>query len=281
MDKISLFGAGFIGRKYAETYPDDVVVVDRHVCDSPLSNILFFRSTVHNYHPKEYNPYIDVETNLLHFLRVLDLNHKVFNTNLVFNLISTWFVYGNTELPAKETSPCNPTGFYSITARAREQLLISYCQTFGLNYRIIRLGNVIGVGDTKIGLKKNALQYFIRELAQGRDIECYKKGSIRDYIDVRDVVRAIHLILAKGEFNEIYNVANGRGLNVKNLIQHAWVTSGYKSKINEVEVPEFHHIVQTQDMWLNVQKINDLGYVKQHDIYAAIEELVYHYQHEA
>lgn len=280
MDNVSLFGVGFIGGKYAETYPHQTCEMQRDDWCGCTRNVLYFISTVHNYHAKEGDPFIDIDTNLFHFMKVLYQNHLVFGNELVFNLVSTWFVYGETELPAKECSPCNPTGFYSITARAREQLLISYCQTFGLSYRILRLGNVIGIGDKKISRKKNALQYMVQELAQGREIELYQNGAIRDFIDVRDCVEAIHLVLEKGNLNEIYNIANGKGYNVRDLVQVAWQESGYSGKIKDIPAPEFHKIVQTSKMWMDVRKIKSLGYVQKYDIAQSIRELVHHYQHE-
>lgn len=286
MKKVSLFGKGFVLGKFAEMYPDEVEVIPRDsvmasssVFEKLDTDILYGISTIHNYHPKEGNPYIDIKTNLLHFVRVLDEN---MNSDIVFNLISTWFVYGNSpKIPARESDPCDPKGFYSITARTREQLLISYCETFGFKYRILRLGNVIGVGDNKISLKKNALQYFCKELALGNTITRYKQGGIRDYIDVRDCARAIHLVLEKGEPNQIYNIANGRGLNVKDLIDYAWAASGYKSKIEEIEVPQFHKTVQTPAIYMDISKITKLGYSKQHSIRTTIKELIHYYGHEA
>lgn len=280
MENVSLFGTGFIGSYYLGAHPDQTTSMGREDVISHTPNILYGISTIHNYHAKEGDPFIDIETNLLHFMDVLDSNRKVFGDSLVFNVISTWFVYGETELPAKENSPCNPTGFYSITARAREQLLASYCQTFGIRYRVLRLGNVIGIGDQKISKKKNALQYMVRELAQGREINLYKNGAIRDYIDVRDCVDAIHLILEKGEFNEIFNVANGRGLNVRDLVYTAWQESGYSGKINDVDVPGFHKIVQTPKMWMDVKKIKSLGYFQKHDIAQSVRELAHYYKNE-
>lgn len=283
MDKISVFGGqGFIGSTFANAYPEETIVVPRSEVISETPNILFMRSTVHNYHPKEGEPFLDIETNLLHFMKVLSENHKKWGSNMVFNLISTWFVYGNTHLPAQEDSACNPTGFYSITARAREQLLISYCQTFSLHYRIVRLGNVIGIGDQKISAKKNALQWMVRELTQGREINLYKNGAIRDFIDVRDCVSAIHLVLKKGELNQIYNIANGKGLRVEQLIETARHEMGYTGKINYVEVPEFHKVVQTPIMWIDNTKIKKLGYVQQYDIAQSIRGLVAYYkEHES
>ena len=282
MNKASLFGgSGFIGNWYMDLFSNETVVEPKSMVESTHPDILYMISTVHNYHPKDGNPYIDIDTNLVLFMDVLSRSVEKWGENTVFNLVSTWFVYGNTDLPAKETSHCNPTGFYSITARAREQLLISYAELKGFKYRILRLGNVLGAGDKKISRKKNALQYIVSEVAKGRDVDyLYKDGAIRDFIDVRDCVRAIHLVLEKGELNQIYNIANGKGLNVNDLVYTAWQESGYMSKITEIPVPEFHRQVQTSKMYMDTKKLKALGYVQQHDIAQTVRELVHHYQHE-
>src|SRR3989304_8501298 len=99
MEKVSLFGAGFIGGKYAETYPDEVDIVPRNKILATNNNILYLISTIHNYLPKEGRVYEDIETNLVCFVRILDNNA---NENTVFNLVSTWFVYGETPQAPKE-----------------------------------------------------------------------------------------------------------------------------------------------------------------------------------
>ena len=42
--------------------------------------------------------------------------------------------------------------------------LISYCKTYNINYRILRLGNVVGVGDLGVSKEKNALQYLVDKI---------------------------------------------------------------------------------------------------------------------
>lgn len=280
---ISVFGGqGFIGSNYIDVYPDKTIVIDRGNILSLSPKLLYMRSTIHNYHPKEGNPFIDIETNLSNFMEVVDANRRVYGSDLEVNFVSSWFVLGLSDIPAKEDSICRPTGFYSITKYAAELLLQSYAQTFGIKFRILRLGNVIGIGDKKISRKKNSLQYMIRELAQGRDVDyLYSGGSIRDYIDVRDCVKAIHLVLEKGELNSIYNIANGQGLNVNDLVYTAWQETGYKAKIGEIPVPEFHKQVQTPKMYLDVTKLKSLGYVQTYDIKQSVRELVHHYENEA
>lgn len=274
-DKYSLFGVGFVLGEYAKTYPDEVICIDRESRFANSNNILYGRSTVHNYHPKEGDPFIDIRTNLLHFMQVLDLN---INEDVTFNLISTFFVYGQgAQLPAKEDSPCNPSGFYSITANAREQLLRSYCGTFGLKYRILRLCNILGTGDKKASPKKNALQWMIKELAEGKEIKIYKGDNIRDYMDVRDCVRAIHLVLEKGEPNQAYNISSGVGRRISDLVERANHALGYTGKIGEQDVPEFHKVVQTPVFVADNSKLKALGYEPQYDINTTVEEIAHYY----
>ena len=187
-DKISVFGSsGFIGSKFCELYNNDIIKIDRTDYITKSNNILYFISTVDNYNVHNNLP-IDIDTNLTVLMNVLENIPK--NSDITFNFISSWFVYGkNYEMPFREDySKCNPTGFYSITKYCAEQLLVSFCQTHNIKYRIFRLANVLGPGDKKISKKKNALQYLIKEIVNNKDVHLYYGGEVlRDYIDVEDV----------------------------------------------------------------------------------------------
>jgi nucleoside-diphosphate-sugar epimerase len=154
-----LGGNGFVGGRYCEMTPN-VIKNDRDDFSVKSKNILYFISTVHNYNIFT-DPYLDIDTNLITLIKVLE-NCK--NKDVTFNFISSWFVYGNVDLPARENSYCDPKGFYSITKRTAEQLLISYCETFGIKYRILRLANILGESDKKVSKQKNALQFLINEI---------------------------------------------------------------------------------------------------------------------
>ena len=70
-------------------------------------------------------------------------------------------------------------------------MLKSYCRTFDINYRILRLCNVYGDSDKGVSKKKNALQYLISQLQQNKDIDLYNDGMFyRDYMYVDDVCLA-------------------------------------------------------------------------------------------
>ena len=146
--KISVYGStGFIGSRFVELYEEESIKLPRYQRNPETPNILYFISTTHNYHVHD-DITLDVKTNLEVLCQVLKYCKS---RDIVFNFISSWFVYGkDTDLPAREDSICNPTGFYSITKKCAEDLIISFCNTYGVKYRIIRLCNVLGRGDKKV-----------------------------------------------------------------------------------------------------------------------------------
>lgn len=265
-----LGGSGFIGSRYCEITPG-VIQNTRDDYDVKTDEVVYFISTVDNYNIFT-DPYIDITTNLTVLIKTLETCK---NKNITFNFISSWFVYGDVELPAREDSYCNPKGFYSITKRTAEQLLISYCETFGIKYRILRLANVLGPDDKKVSKKKNALQFLIGELKQNNPINLYDNGNVyRDYIYVDDAVHAINLIIDYGCTNEIYNIGNGTPIYLKDAILYAKNKLNSLSEISSIDAVDFHKIVQSKNMVLDTTKIKNLGYIQQYDIYDIIDQLV-------
>lgn len=283
-DKISVYGGfGFVGGEFCRKYPDEVIRIEKWDLVPKTNRVLYFISTTDNYNVYDSST-LDIETNLLHLMDVLDACHKTFGNNFEFNFISSWFVYGKVssalDVPITEDSYCNPTGFYSITKRAAEQLLISYCETFDIQYRILRLANVLGSKDSKVSKKKNALQFLIDKLIQNEDIELYNGGKFhRDYIDVRDCVRAIKLVISS-EINErVFNISNGKSYMFKDLIEFARTYSASKSNVWEkLDTPVFHSIVQSEDIFLSNHRLAKLGYEPEYTIWKTIESIINDYK---
>ena len=268
---LSVYGSsGFVGGRFCRLFCDEVVSQEREERKPRTDEILYFISTVDNYNVHT-NITLDVETNLKVLCEVLDYCR---DGNITFNFISSWFVYGDTELPAKEEYYCMPTGFYSITKKAAEDLLISFCKTYGISYRILRLCNVMGRGDGKVSAKKNALSYMIDLLKNNEDVYLYDDGTpIRDIMHVNDVCRAIQLVCREGNLNEIYNIGSGQSTPISAIIETAKEYLGSTSNIKSKEAPEFHKLVQTKDFWMDTSKLKRLGFTQEIDNEKIIQEL--------
>ena len=269
-DTLSVFGSnGFVGSAYCRRFPTAVVQIPRSERLPSGDTSLYFISTVTNYNVHE-NLHLDIDTNLKVLMEVL----KNVQHGHMFNFISSWFVYGRPGLPARETDYCDPKGFYSITKRTAEQLLISFCETNKVNYRILRLCNVYGLNDEKASKQKNAMQWLIGQLKTNQPISLYDNGYIlREYMHVNDVADAIHLVLTKGDQNTIYNIGPDKPVCLRYIIDTAKDFLGSTSEISAIPMPEFHNIVQARDFYMDSSKLCRLGFSPKVSLEIGIREL--------
>lgn len=278
LNKISVFGSsGFIGGNFLRLYPETTIPIKSGEFDPKSNNILYLRSTTTNYNIF-YDPYLDININLIGLIKVLENCKK---NGLIFNFISSYYVYGkinhqqyDANYSFKETDNCYPRGFYSITKRTAEQLLISYCETHNIQYRIMRLSNIIGVGD-KFSSQKNALQFLISKLVKNEPINLYKNGKFwRNYLDVEDTCRAIKFLLENGDKNVIYNIGNNQDFIFGDLINYCLEKLNSKSIVTPVEPSQFHNICQALDFKMNVDKLKNLGFKWKIPIHESLDRIL-------
>lgn len=241
-------------------YSDGSIPISRSENAPQSKDVLYFISTTHNYNIFT-EPHKDIDTNLTKLISVLEECRKN-DPNTVFNFVSSWFVYGmNCSLNTKETDPCDPTGFYSITKRAAEQMLICYCRTFGMKYRIMRMTNIIGESDGGVSAKKNAIQYMIGLLKKNEPVKLYDDGcNIRDFMYVDDACRAIDVCIRNAPVNEIINISNSEPVSIGDIIRYSKEKLDSQSELISIETPHFHRVVQVQDVCLNNEKLRSYGY---------------------
>lgn len=270
-DDISVYGGtGFIGSRFCELSERNCVRIARGERRPKTKDAVYFISTTTNYNVFT-DTRLDIETNLTVLMETLE---EFKESGGVFNFISSWFVYGATDLPARETAHCDPKGFYSITKYAAEKLLVSFCETFDIKYRILRLSNVYGAGDQGVSKKKNALQFLINEMKHDRPIGLYENGNFyRDYMHVDDVCRAIDLCISRAPVNSIINVGSGEKILFRDIIEIARNYLNSKSRIFEMDPPRFHSIIQVKDFYMDVSKLAALGFERQIGTREGIEQL--------
>jgi nucleoside-diphosphate-sugar epimerase len=265
-DCVNVFGgSGFIGSRFVELNPDSVVN-SRDDYEVKTKNVLYLISSVDVYNIFT-DPYLDIDTNLTTLIKVLETCK---NKDVTFNFVSSVYVYGNIESPMKETDYCHPNGFYGITKHTAEQMLIHYCETFNIKYRIIRLANVLGIGDKKVSKRKNVLQYMINQLKANEDITIFNENISRDYLHVDDVISAISLVLERGELNEIYNIGRGQPHRLIDIICLAKSALGSTSEIIITDNPTGLFMEKS---YLDTTKLKSLGFVHKISIMSIIKEL--------
>lgn len=117
-----------------------------------------------------------------------------------------------------EETPLEPSSPYGISKVAQGLCACLYARRHGLHTIHVRPFAVIGPG--KVG---DALSDFCRAVvAAPRDraltIRTGSQTTIRDFIDVRDCVAALQIIARRGRAEQVYNICNGRGVTIGELM---------------------------------------------------------------
>ncbi|MFC4001952.1 UDP-glucose 4-epimerase GalE [Prauserella oleivorans] len=177
--------------------------------------------------------------NVLTSLRLLDAMRTHNTPRLVFS--STAATYGEPEVsPIPETAPTGPTNTYGATKLAIDHAISSYARAHGLAAVSLRYFNVAGAygryGErhtTETHLIPLVLQVATGDRAQvqiyGDDYPTADGTAIRDYIHVTDLADAHLLALehARAGEHEIYNLGNGTGFSVRQVIEACREVTGH------------------------------------------------------
>jgi GDP-4-dehydro-6-deoxy-D-mannose reductase len=132
--------------------------------------------------------------------------------------------YGNVsagEIPLREDRLLNPVSPYAIARVSQEMLSKCYADSFGQDIIMTRSFNHIGPGQKDIFVVPSFVRQIVQGKLRGEKNIVLKAGDvsiIRDFTDVRDVVRAYVLLLEKGKSGELYNVCSGKGNSLEEII---------------------------------------------------------------
>ena len=126
------------------------------------------------------------------------------------------------QLPLHEKLPINPISPYAVARVSQEMLSQIYAQSYGLDIVLTRSFNHIGPGQRDVFVISSFAKKLIDikyGIATTKSITVGDIDIVRDFIDVRDVVKAYFLLLEKGQKGEIYNICSGIGNSLKNVLK--------------------------------------------------------------
>jgi UDP-glucose 4-epimerase len=153
-------------------------------------------------------PIFDASVNILGSLNLLELavQHKV---GRIVYISSAGAGYGEPKrLPVLEDDPINPITPYGISKHTVEHYLFTFSFLYGLQYVVLRYGNVYGPRQNSQG-EAGVFAIFSEQLLDDIQPVIYGDGKKwRDYVYIDDVVRANVAALDRGQ-GEMFNIGNG------------------------------------------------------------------------
>ena len=122
------------------------------------------------------------------------------------------------KFPIKETSKLQPSSPYGVSKLAEDMLTRLYWQTYGM--KIIRIRPFFVIGPRKISDVCSDFASGIAEIEAGKrdSLSVGNLETVRDFMDVRDAVRAMWLLIENGTPGEVYNICSGKGHKIGDIL---------------------------------------------------------------
>lgn len=228
------------------------------------------------------------------------LESFVNNTNIFLNLVEQVRVRNNkcrilsvgsseefgevteAELPLTEEHPLKPLSPYAVARVSQEMLSKIYADGYEMDIIMTRSFNHIGPGQKELFVISSfakQLVHLSKETATKKTIITGNLSVIRDFVDVRDVVKAYYLLLKKGKRGEVYNICSGNGIVLKDIVSSM-------GKILNLEVetvvnPKLIRPTENKKVVGSFQKIKaELGWQPEISIEKSLEDIIIYWQAE-
>lgn len=167
--------------------------------------------------------------NLLEGARAHDLSPRVL-------VVGSAEEYGQVEagdLPVPEEAPLRPLTPYAASKVAQGYLGLQYALSPGIP--VVRTRTFHHTGPRRgEGFAESSFARQLAEIEKGRRqpvIEVGNLDAVRDFSDVRDVVRAYWGLVERGRPGAVYNVCSGRGVRMRELLDMLIGISGARVEV--------------------------------------------------
>jgi len=194
---------------------------------------------------KYYENNVAATLNLLKAMKHNEINKFIFS--------STASTYGMPTVDfIDEKTPTNPINPYGQSKLMVEQMLADFAQSYQMKYVVLRYFNAAGAYETaEIGESHNPETHLIPIILQhlggqrdsvsvfGTDYDTPDGTCIRDYIHVTDLAKAhllaLEALLSSTIETATYNLGNGNGYSVKQIIETCELVTGKKANVQYAE----------------------------------------------
>ncbi len=161
-------------------------------------------------------------TNIIGELNVFEAVREL-GINPVIQIAGSSEEYGlveEDELPVKETNPLRPLSPYAVSKVGQDLLGYQYYKSYGLDIIRTRGFNHSGPRRGEVFVCSNFAKQIARIEKKKQEPVVYVGNleAIRDFTDVRDIVKAYWLATEKGEPGEVYNICSGKGYKIEEVL---------------------------------------------------------------
>lgn len=132
-------------------------------------------------------------------------------------------VYGSTSEWVRENWNFKPSTPYAVSRAAGDWMVKLWCEQYGFPAIFTRAANIYGEGQQLYRIIPKA---FLAAM-EGRKVPLHGGGmSVRSFIHMDDVTRALELLLEKGEVGKTYHIGPSDSITIAELVQRVGLQMG-------------------------------------------------------
>lgn len=254
-------------RVYADALgQSNFLLLIQDVCDEVPDNYradyIIHAASPANFAVHKKHPYQIVEANVIGYHKLLEKYEKWGAKKIL--LFSSVMVYGEISAAVADERYRSPVDFadsgncYGLAKQMAEMMSVSYAVNHQCDISIVRPYGVYGPGE-RISEKK-AFTDFLSNFLTSEDILLKSPGTqYRQYIYIRDAVRAFFYVLLNGKAGEAYNVTSVD--NFCMIRDMAQIFCQYNDKIRlKYQNAEDEFAEGTKGPMIDNQKLRTLGW---------------------
>lgn len=199
-----------------------------------------FHLAAQSYVPESWNnPLETLGTNVLGCANVLEAVRQTeidCTVHVAGSSEEYGFVYEN-EIPIKETNPLRPMSPYGVSKVAQDLLACQYHMSFNIETVVTRAFNHTGPRRGQV-FATSTFAKQVAEIEKGKEpiIHVGNLDAIRDFTDVRDVVKAYWMVANySGDNPKVMNVCSGKGRKLSEVLDVLYDLAGKTFKVERDE----------------------------------------------
>lgn len=222
------------------------------------------------------SPISTYQTNILGTINLLEsirLGSDRLKKNMPTLVMSSDKAYGTSPiLPYKEEFPLNGLDIYSSSKACEDIIARAYAYNYNLSITVIRSCNVFGEYDFNWS---RVIPQFIKAYLDNKKIIIYKNtsGQLREYIYIKDLVRALILLISSDNIDktkgEAFNITSEELYNVDQILEVFKEFTGF----NNIEyVDSKKNFKEIENQYLDCTKLKNVtGWKKEYNFTDALK----------
>lgn len=267
----------------AATYNLDILDKDqiRQVLSAVRPDYIFHLAAQSSVALAWKNPTLTIDVNIKGSVNVLDVIRELdFEPRIL--LIGSGEEYGHIkagESPIVEENLPRPGNIYAATKACQNMIGRIYADAYDMDVMMVRAFNHIGPNQAPMFVVADFCKQ-VAEIERGEKEPVILVGNLsarRDFTDVRDVVRAYAMLVAKGQKGETYNVGSGKAVAIEEVLNKILSLSTSDIKV-EVD-PERLRPVDVAEICADITKIHACtGWTPQISLEQTLKETLNHWR---